>query len=90
MLELTTLSLPLSVSLTLPHSRAHTHTHQYTSVTHLISATKLASIFPRDPPENTLPLELIQNNSAAKSAYRHLLYQFNNFLLFCLYEGNKS
>ncbi len=83
MLEPTSLSLSLS-------THTHTHTHQHTSVTHLISATKLATIFPHDPPENTLMLKLIQNNSARKSAYRHLLYQFNNFIALCLCKGNRG
>lgn len=66
------------------------HTHTHTSVTHLISATKLATIFPHVPPENTFLLKLIQNNSVRESAYWHLLYQFNNFITLCLCKGNAS
>lgn len=83
MLELASLS-PLSLC----QSLSLTHTHQYTSVTHLISATKLATIFPHIPPENTSMLKLIHNNSARKSAYPHLLYHLNNLFALCQYKGN--
>lgn len=82
MLELASLSPPFTLSVSL------SHTHQYTSVTHLISATKLATIFPHIPPENTSMLKLIHNNSAKKSAYPHLLYQLNNLFALCQYKGN--
>lgn len=82
MLELASLSPPFTQSVSL------SHTHQYTSVTHLISATKLATIFPHIPPENTLMLKLIHNNSARKSAYPHLLYQLNNLFALSQYKGN--
>lgn len=56
------------------------HTHSSTPQWPILkSATTLATVVPHDPPENTLLLKLIQNNSVGKNAYWHLLYHCNNF-----------
>lgn len=59
----------------------HTHSSSTPQWPILKSATALATVVPHDPPENTLLLKLIQNNSVGKNAFWHLLHPCNNFAI---------